>query len=187
MARVDVERQLREDEDVEVTVSAGNGRLVLTSHRVCAVTPERDGPNFATAKRPNVEAVEEETAGGTDHLERGIKASVVGLLLLGIGASVDLASLLGDAQVDSGTAGQLGVGQVVAMLDALQTGLALLDTGMLVGGFVAVLVGLASLGLFIRERQRNLVVRVAGDDDLELDADVSDSDLADLQRRLEYE
>jgi hypothetical protein len=187
MARVDVERQLREDEEVEVTVTAGGGRLVLTSHRVFAVTPERDGPNFATARRPNVEAVEEETTGGTDHLERGIKASVVGLLLLGISVSVDLAGLLGNARVDGETAGQLGVGQVVAMLDALQTGLTLLDSGMLVGGFVAVLGGLASLGLFIRERQRNLVVRVAGGEELKLDADVSDSDLADLQRRLEYE
>lgn len=187
MARVDVERQLREDEEIEVAVTAGDGRLVLSTHRLFAVTPERDGPNLATARRPNVEGIEAETTGGTGHLERGIKASVVGLLLLGISASVDLAGLLGDARVDSETAGQVGVGQVVAMLDALQTGLALLDTGMLVGGFVAVLVGLASLGLFIRERQRNLVVRVAGDDDLELDADVSDSDLADLERRLEYE
>jgi hypothetical protein len=187
MARVDVEQQLRADEEVEVTVSAGNGRLVLTSHRVFAVTPERDGPNFATARRPNVEAVEAETTGGTGHLERGIKASVIGLLLLGISTTVDLAGLLGGARVDSATAGQVGVGQVVTMLDALQTGLALLDTGMLVGGFVAVLVGLTSLGLFIRERQRNLVVRVAGGADLELDADVSDRELVELQRHLEYD
>jgi hypothetical protein len=187
MARVDVERQLRADEEIEVTVTVGDGRLVLTSHRVFAVTPERDGPNFATAQRPNVEGVETERTGGAAHLERGVKGCVVGLLLLGISASVDLAGLLGGARVDSETAGQLGVGQVVTMLDALQTGLALLDTGMLVGGFLAVLVGLASLGLFIRERQRNLVVRVAGDDDLELDADVSDEALTDLRHRIEYE
>lgn len=186
MARVDVERQLRKDEEIEVTMTAGEGRLVLTSHRVFAVTPERDGPNFATARRPNVEGVDKETTGGSSHLERGIKAVVVGLLLLGISASVDLGGLLGDATVESSTAGQVGVGQIVAMLDVLQTVLALLDAAMLVGGFAAALFGLASLGLFVRERQRNLVVCVAGDD-LRLDADVSDSDLADLQRRLEHE
>lgn len=185
MARVDVQRHLRPDEDVETTVDAGTGRLVVTTHRVFAATPERDGPNLAAARRPNVEAVEREADSDGAHLERGIKATLVGLLLLGIAAAVDLGGLLGGARVDTGTAGQVGVGQVVAILDALQTGLVLLDTAMLVGGAVAVVVGLASLGLFLRTRQYDLVVRVAGDDDLRLDADVSDADLAALQRRLD--
>lgn len=45
--------------------------------------------------------------------------------------------------------------------------------------------GLGFRGLFLRTRQLDLVVRVAGDDELRLDADVSDADFAAIQRRLD--
>ncbi|GAA0278679.1 hypothetical protein [Halobacterium noricense] len=52
-------------------------------------------------------------------------------------------------------------------------------------GAVAVVAGLGFRGLFLRTRQLDLVVRVAGDDELRLDADVSDADFAAIQRRLD--
>lgn len=187
MDRVDVQRLLRQDESVEETVSAGSGRLVVTTHRVLAATPERDGPNLADAQRPNVEAIEQDTDGGTSHLVRGVKASVVGLALLGAGLVTDLGGLIGAASVSGDTANKMGVGEVVALLDVLRTGLALLDVALLVGGALTALVGVLSLGLFLRARQTDLVVRVAGGDDLKLDATISDADLAALQRRLELD
>jgi hypothetical protein len=187
MDGVDVQRVLRDDESVEVTLPAGNGRIVVTTHRVLAATPERDGPNLSYADRPNVEAVERENEGGTAHLARGVKACVVGLLLLGVGATVDLGGLITGTSVDSGTASQVGVGQVVAMLDALRAGLALLDVAMVAGGVLAVGFGLVSTSLFLRARQTALVVRVAGHDDLRVDAAVTDTDVAALRRRLELD
>ena len=187
MEGVDVQRLLRQGESVEETVSAGSGRLVVTTHRVLAATPERSGPNLADAQRPNVEAIERDTDGGTSHLIRGVKASVVGLALLGAGLVTDLGGLIGTASVGGDTANQMGVGEVVALLDVLRTGLALLDDALLVGGALTALVGVLSLGLFLRARQTDLVVRVAGDDDMKLDATVSDADIAALQRRLELD
>lgn len=181
---VDVEALLHDGEVVEESADAGAGELVVTSHRVVAATPELSGANVAYADRPNVEGIERDARGGTAHLERCVKATVVGFALLAMGLVVDLEGLLAGASVDSSTASQTGVGGVLAFLEGIRTALALLDDAMLVAGALATAIGLGFLGLFLEARERVVVVEVAGGDDLRVDASVDGDALADVQRHL---
>lgn len=183
--RDEVDRLLYDGEEVEELVDVGRDRLVVTSHRVLAFTPTGDGSRFDSIHRPNVTGVERRSGGATRHLERAAKAGVLGVFLLIGGVTVDLGGLIAGGGVDPATASQVGVGEVLGLLGVLQAVLALVDDALLVGGVASIGVAALALTLYRRSRHTDVVVRVAGGDDVHLSADdATDASLTRLRRAL---
>lgn len=162
-----VDRLLFDGEDVVRSVEvAARSRVDVTTHRVLVFTPDGDGPNFSYADLPNVEGVEIERAGRGWLVGLGVRALVIGGFLLAFGSSVDFGGLFGPVSVSG--AEQVGVGGMVAMFDVLRAGAALLDDALLVAGVSGVLLGVLAIGGYLTTRERALVIRVAGGDDLRI-------------------
>ncbi|WP_276255299.1 hypothetical protein [Halomontanus rarus] len=171
-----VERLLYEGETCERRFDFGSGSesesapttLVVTSHRVLAFTPERDGANFRQVDRPNVDGVAVTTTGRSTYRWRALKLGLVGIGLLAVSAAVSFDSLLSPASlesagVDSSTPGTEGITGALAQIETM---LAILDALILVGGLVTSAAALAFVGLSLRSRTRRLVLEVAGGDDV---------------------
>jgi len=179
LARVD--DLLYDGEAVETEVEVDEGAVVVTSHRVLAFTPERDGANYDSVERPNVTGVERTNRGTVAPLFHAVKALLVGGVLVAAGQLVSLDDMVGG--IDLGTTGGagMGLGGFLSLMQSLLNLLAMLDEIMTVAGAVALLLGAALLGAYAWSREDLLVVQVAGDDDLELPAgeDADDEPVAD--------
>jgi len=170
-------------EEVIARVGRGPDEVVVTTHRVLAFTPERDGPNFDAVDRPNVSGVDFEASGRTWFVVQGLKALVVGALLVAAGLVVDLGGIFGDVSVDGANA--VGAGGVLGMLDLLVTAMSLANEVLLGVGGLLVLLGVLAMVAYWVTRTTDLVVAVTGDDDLRLDGDsFSDSDRGTIRTAL---
>lgn len=156
-------------EDVVARVGRGPDEVVVTSHRVLALTPDAEGPNFRAVDRPNVTAVRVEATGRWGLAVRGLKALVVGAFLLAGGVFVDLGGVFGTAT--PGSAGSVGAGGILQILSLARTAASLANDVLLALGAVATLAGLAAIAGYLYTRSEDLVLGVAGDADLRLDAD----------------
>ena len=177
-----IEELLYEGESIRETVALGDSSVVVTSHRVLALTPETDGANFRQVDRPNVDGVGTGTESDTSHLERAVKAGVVGVVLVGAGWVIDFGAMLGDATLGGAGADRLGLGGVMQSLQQLLGVLRDLDHYMLLLGVLALLAGVAFLGVYLWGRERALVIRVAGDEDIHVPRP---DGAADAARRVE--
>ena len=165
------ESLLYDGEVVEADVRLDRGGVVVTSHRVLVFTPDREGSNYRQVDRPNVEGVDVTTSGDWSFLELGVKALVVGVVLVAAGMTVSLDSLVGNVSLDSGgAASAVGIGGMLGMLQTMLTLMAQLDDLMRLFGGLALAFAAVVLGVYLWSRDRLLVVRVAGDDDIELTA-----------------
>lgn len=177
---------LFDGETVESRVEVGEGGVVVTSHRVLAFTPDREGPNYRAVDRPNVERVERTTSGHWPFLERGAKAVGAGVALLVASQLISLDGLVGDVSLGGSAASQLGMGGMFGLLQTLLTLLTRLDDIMLTFGVLALAFGAVVLGVYAWTREGVIVVTVAGEDDVELSApetdDGEDDDVADVLR-----
>jgi hypothetical protein len=165
------ESLLYDGEVIEADVRLDRGGVVVTSHRVLVFTPDREGSNYRQVDRPNVEGVDVTTSGDWSFLELGVKALVVGVVLVAAGMTVSLDSLVGNVSLDSGgAASAVGIGGMLGMLQTMLTLMAQLDDLMRLFGGLALAFAAVVLGVYLWSRDRLLVVRVAGDDDIELTA-----------------
>ncbi|AJF25923.1 hypothetical protein ACNO8S_00805 [Haloarcula sp. KBTZ06] len=165
------ESLLYDGEVIEADVWLDRGGVVVTSHRVLVFTPDREGSNYRQVDRPNVEGVDVTTSGDWSFLELGVKALVVGVVLVAAGMTVSLDSLVGNVSLDSGgAASAVGIGGMLGMLQTMLTLMAQLDDLMRLFGGLALAFAAVVLGVYLWSRDRLLVVRVAGDDDIELTA-----------------
>ena len=170
------ESLLYDGEVIEADVRLDRGGVVVTSHRVLVFTPDREGSNYRQVDRPNVEGVDVTTSGDWTFLELGVKALVVGVVLVAAGMTVSLDGLVGNVSLDSGgAASAVGIGGMVGLLQTMLTLLAQLDDLMRLFGGLALAVAAVVLGVYLWSRDRLLVVRVAGDDDIELTAPEDES------------
>lgn len=178
-----VEDLLYDGETVRETVDLATGQVVVTSHRVLAFTPRTEGANFRQADLPNVEGVGFGAQTEADLLERALRFSVIGVVLLGFGVVVDFGSIVGDVDLTGGeAAGQIGIG---GMLGAIQTMLGLirsLDQYMQLFGAVALVLGVVLLSVYWYLREPTVVIEVAGGDDIHVQRADRDTDVV---RRLE--
>jgi hypothetical protein len=163
------------------TVAVGTGGVVVTSYRVLAFTPDREGANFRDVDRPNVVGVAGETAGDRGFLQQAVKAIAVGLVLVVVGQTVSLDSLVAGVSIGSG-AGQVGMGGMLGLLQSFLTLVAQLDELVTLFGGLALLFGTVVLGVYARSRTHELIVSVAGEDDIRLAAP---DDADEVARRLE--
>lgn len=165
------ESLLYDGEVIEADVRLDRGGVVVTSHRVLVFTPDREGSNYRQVDRPNVEGVDLTTSGDWSFLELGVKALVVGIVLVAAGMTVSLDSLVGNVSLDSGgAASAVGIGGMLGMLQTMLTLMAQLDDLMRLFGGLALAFAAVVLGVYLWSRDRLLVVRVAGGDDVELTA-----------------
>ncbi|MGB9930220.1 hypothetical protein [Haloarcula amylolytica] len=165
------ESLLYDGEVIEADVRLDRGGVVVTSHRVLVFTPDREGSNYRQVDRPNVEGVDVTTSGDWSFLELGVKALVVGVVLVAAGTTVSLDGLVGNVSLDSGgAASAVGIGGMLGMLQTMLTLMAQLDDLMRLFGGLALAFAAVVLGVYLWSRDRLLVVRVAGDDDIELTA-----------------
>lgn len=161
-----VDELLYDGETVDETVSVESSEVVVTSHRVLAFTPERDGENLQQADRPNVSGVEMGSEGGRRFLRWAIILAVFGVPSLVVGVIFDSESVFSrpDA-LDSEGADSLGGGSLVDIVRTMFDVLAMLDTILLGIGVIGLLLA-GALGVVygVVERSPALIIRVAGDE-----------------------
>ncbi len=151
-------------EHVSETVGLPAGRLVVTTHRVLAFTPDDEGANFRAVDRPNVEGVRLSADGSRRYLRWTLRPLLLGALLVVAGTQLDLGDPL--AGVDTSGAGATGAGGILSSVSSFTSLLAMLDDIMIVLGAVCLLAVALLLGAYLYSRERRLVVAVAGDDDV---------------------
>lgn len=159
---------LFDGESVRERVDAGRDRVVVTSHRVLVLTPERDGANLQAVDRPNVTGVRAGTRGNADQLRRAGVAGAGGLGALALGLLVDLDSLVPNGGVDLAGGSAAGIGGALETIETLLRIVALLDDLLVAAGLVALLAGLGLAGVYWTRRKPELTIAVAGDDDVQL-------------------
>jgi len=172
-----VEALLYEGEDVLERVSAGEANVVVTTHRVLAFTPGMDGENFRQVERPNVTDVGVRTDGETRYLLFGLRAGLLGVVLLAIGLVVDFGALVGDVDLAStGAGGQMGIGGILGMVQGMVSILAILDVYMRLSGALLLLAALIPVGVYLHSRERRLVLSIAGGEDLPVASPPADAE-----------
>jgi len=164
MAGERVEALLYEGETVADSVAWDGARVVLTSHRLLVFTPGGEGANFRAVDRPNVEGLETGARSRTGLLERGLRYGLLGAVLVGAGAVVDLGGIVDGVDL-SGT-DQLGLGGLGATMQRLLGLLARLDQLLQAAGALGVLLGVALLAAWWYTREPTLRVAVAGGEDV---------------------
>ncbi|MFB6195135.1 MAG: hypothetical protein ABEI80_03115 [Haloplanus sp.] len=160
-----VEDLLFEGERVRGRVPVGDNRVVVTTHRLLAFTPTRDGENYRQVDLPNVADVEAGYDGEDNLLPGALRAAVYGLILLVVGVFVDFGSFVPtDAFQGTGeAAGRIGLGGMFAAMGRLLEIIARLDEVARVVGALVLLFAVFVLAVYVLTRDRAVVVRVAGD------------------------
>jgi len=161
---------LYDGESVEAEVRVGAGGVVVTSHRVLAFTPDREGSNYRQVDRPNVDGVTLTASGEFSFLERASKSILLGFVLVGAGMTVSLDGMVEGVSLDSAGAGTAGLGQMMGLLQTLLSLLGQLDDLMRIFGALALGFGVVVLAVYLWSREQLLVISVAGEDDIELTA-----------------
>ncbi|MFB6219385.1 MAG: hypothetical protein ABEH77_09490 [Halobacteriaceae archaeon] len=140
----------------------GETTVVVTTHRVLVVGGERP---LRVEYRPNVTGASVETTGRTELLRPGARAAVGGAVALAAGSVIDL-----DVGAELTTPEGTGLGGLFGLLGRLLDLLALLDDALLLAGALGVLAGGALVGWYLLTRHRQVVLGVAGGDDLRVRA-----------------
>ena len=161
-----VDDLLYDGETARETVDVGTSRVVVTSHRVLAFTPDADGENFRQADRPNVEDVETGSATDDDwSLRYALRFGIVGGIFAVLGGMIDFGDTFGDIEFDAEAAGQVGAGGLISVAQTLIDIMAMLDVLLLVFGLLALLLAGVLVGVYLFQRDPTLVIRVAGDEE----------------------
>lgn len=158
-----VEDLLYDGETVEESIELGTTRVVVTSHRVLAFTPDMEGENFTQTDLPNVESVDASSRSDGGLLSRAIKFGVVGAVLVVLGLIIDFESILGGATFDADAAQEVGAGGIISLAQQLINFMIQLDYLMRVFGALALLLAAVMFGVYWFLRDPTLRITVAGD------------------------
>lgn len=158
-----VEELLYDGESVEESIDIGTARVVVTSHRVLAFTPEMEGENFVQTDLPNVEAVDVSSEAEDNLLERGVRFAVIGGVLIATGLLVDFGSIFGDVSFDTEAAQQVGAGGLMALAQRVMSFMLQLDYLLRVFGVLALFLAAVMLGVYWFLRDPTLRITVAGE------------------------
>lgn len=181
-----VDQLLYDGETEQRRVAFANATVVVTSQRVLVFT-DGNGATYQQVDRPNVRRVTVDTGGETRHLVRAVLPAVVGSVLLAFGAALTRIDLVPDSGVD-GDDVQLtddGTGVSVdtmsdvtdGLFSTVETLLTVFELGTMLLGVLSLAAATVLVGCYARSRTRTAVLRVSGDDDLEVP--VSDADIED--------
>jgi hypothetical protein len=160
---------LYDGESVVESVDVGDARVVVTSHRVLAFTPDADGAAFRRVDRPNVVAVTAGARTESSLLARAGRWGVIGVVLLGAGFVLDMDAIVGDVSLGGGAGSQIGVGGVLQMVRTVLDLLRRLDQLLAAAGVLVLAFAAVALGAYWLTREPTYVIEVAGDaDDIHL-------------------
>ncbi|QLH84612.1 hypothetical protein [Halosimplex pelagicum] len=180
-----VEDLLYDGESVRERVELGEGsRVVVTSHRLLAFTPESDGENYRAVDLPNVADVRTGHEGEANLLRHGGRLGVYGAVLLAVGVFVDFGSFVPTDAFAGAGAGQLGMGGLLSILQRFLSLIARTDEFARMIGALLVLFAVFVFGVYLLTRDHVLEVGVAGDDDpirVPADGETIDGAVADLE------
>jgi hypothetical protein len=154
-----VEDLLYDGESVRESVLAGSGRIVVTTHRVLAFTPDDRETRFRQVDRPNVTGVGLAYRTQRNLRSYGLRLAVPGVALSLVGLLVDFEGATTDAMSGLPESGGIDVFQATEILFVLFARLN--ETLLQVGGLLlllAVIVG----GLYWYRREQRLVIEIAG-------------------------
>lgn len=146
--------------------SVDTARIAVTTHRVVALTPNGPGARYQTVDRPNVTGVAVQSQGDLEDAVRAIRFGIYSAVLLGAGALIDLDGMIQPVDVPEGT----GLGGVIGTVTMITQAFALIDDLLLAAGLVVLPIALFFCARYLRGRERNLEVGVAGDDPLRVPA-----------------
>ena len=180
-----VEDLLYDGESVRERVELADGnRVVVTSHRLLAFTPDSDGENYRGVDLPNVADVRAGHEGEDNLLGQGARLSVYGGVLLAVGVFVDFGSFVPTDAFAGAGAGQLGMGGLLSILQRFLSLIARIDEFARMIGALLVLFAVFVFAVYLLTRDRVLEVSVAGDADpirVPADDDTIDGAVADLE------
>jgi hypothetical protein len=179
-----VDHLLHDDESVVARTGDERAGVLVTPHRVLAVSPATEGANYRAVARPNATDVTRETTGDRGWVYTGTKALVIGLTALVAWSLTDLEGAVAGVALSDSAGAAVG-GQVLQLLALARALASLVDDALLVGGALSVVVALATFAAYYASREEIVRVSVAGDDDLSLPAEgFSANDLAALSEAL---
>jgi hypothetical protein len=160
-----VEDLLFDGESIDRTVSLGDNRIVVTSHRLLAFTPTTGDENYRQVDIPNVSDVRAGHDGEDTLVARAVQVILSGAILLAVGVLFDFDSIVPtDAFAGAGEgAGQLGIGGLMGMMQQLLALIAMIDDIARAFGALLVLLGVVIVAVYLLTRDRVIVVSVAGD------------------------
>ncbi|MEE6210697.1 hypothetical protein U3A55_11080 [Salarchaeum sp. III] len=174
---------LFDGESVVERVDCGANALVVTTHRIIALTPAGDGERVRYADRPNVETVRVETAGTTRHLRFGLRQTAFAVFLLAAGTLFSLDGIADSVAGATGAAREVGVGALVQVLATVALFARYFDDALVALGGLTALLAAIGFARYLRSRSRALVVETYGGEELRVPA--PDADEADAGRVLE--
>jgi hypothetical protein len=156
------EELLYDGETIDEQIEISTATVVVTSHRVLAFTPEREGANFQQADRPNVTGVTLEAGGETKFLRWAARAAIYGLVLVVAGTLLPIDDILSGVALPS-TTGQLGIGGVLRLFERMLSILRNLDDLMQLFGVLLLLFAIVPTGVYLWSRERSLAIDIAGE------------------------
>lgn len=157
-----VEDLLFDGETIAERVDVGEAIVVVTSHRVLAFTPNLEGKNFREAKRPNVTDAAVRTTAESRFLSMGLRIGLYGIVLLAVGLVVDFGAIIGAVDLTGEGTGQLGIGNVLGMVQGMISLIGNLDDYMRIIGAALLALAVVPVGVYLWSRERYLVLEVAG-------------------------
>ncbi|MGB9986948.1 hypothetical protein [Salarchaeum japonicum] len=169
---------LFDGESVVERVDCGANALVVTTHRVVALTPTGDGERVRYADRPNVETVRVETAGTTGHLRFGLRQTAFAVFLFAAGTLFSLDGIADSVTGATGTARQVGVGSLVQVLSAVALFARFFDDALVALSGLTALLAAVGFARYLRSRSRALVVETYGGEELRVPAPDADAETA---------
>jgi len=180
-----VEDLLYDGESVRERVELGERtRVVVTTHRLLAFTPESDAENYRAVELPNVADVHAGHEGEANLLRQGARLGVYGVVLLAVGVFVDFGSFVPTDAFAGAGAGRLGMGGLLSVLQRFLSLIARVDEFARMIGALLVLFAVFVFAVYLLTRDRVLEVNVAGDDDpirVPADDETVDGAVADLE------
>ncbi|MFC4540594.1 hypothetical protein ACFO5R_01475 [Halosolutus amylolyticus] len=165
-----VDQLLLDGERERERIELESAIVVVTTHRVLAFTPGRDGADFRVVDRPNVRNVTVDDDGSRRTAGWTLASGILGIGLLVTSTVVDPGRIVGDVDGDGPVSGVVETAFQVA--ETVLTGVELALFG---GGLLLLALSLLFGLRYGHSRSRRLVLRIAGDDDLDLP--VTDADL----------
>lgn len=176
------EPPLYEGEERVDTVTAGDTRLMVTTHRLL-VRPEGDASGRRAVDRANVGAVQVQTRSTRGFIWSGLQWGLLGLFLLGAWQVVPFSGLVRPVAQPAGA----GLGGLFQAAQTLADLLAFLDEAFLLAGVVAVVWSGVRFAQYVRSRERTLEIAVAGADPVRLPVHESDTTVEQLRELLATE
>lgn len=176
------ETPLYEGEERVDTVTVGDTRLVVTTHRLL-IRPEEGGTGRRAVDRANLGAIQVQTRSTRGYIWLGLQWGLVGLFLLGAWQVVPFSALVRSIQQPAGT-GFEGLFRAAQTLVDL---FARLDEAFLLGGVLALAWAGVRLVQYVRSRDRALEIAVAGADPVRLPVSKSDATVERLRELLATE